>query len=186
MTKKEFMKGLKKKMSGLAAEERKERLSFYSEMIDDRMEEGMSEEEAVAAVGSAEGIVPEEEHRKSNGLMIALAIVGFPIWMPLLSAAFSVVISLYAVVWSLVVALWAIEVSLAASAFGFVLCAGVFAWQGFGIQAALVVGAGIFCAGVAIFGAFGCKGATVGAARLSVIPVKWIGSLVKRKGNKDA
>ena len=36
-----------------------ERLTFYSEMIDDRMEEGISEEEAVCEIGSVDEIVSQ-------------------------------------------------------------------------------------------------------------------------------
>ena len=50
MTKAEFLSVFKKKLSALPRKEREEGLSFYTEMIDDRMEEGLSEEEAVAEV----------------------------------------------------------------------------------------------------------------------------------------
>ena len=54
MRKQEFMDQLQKKLSDLPEDEVAERLGFYGEMIDDRMEEGLSEEEAVAASGSAD------------------------------------------------------------------------------------------------------------------------------------
>ena len=57
MNKQEFLAELQKGLSGLPQEDRDERLTFYGEMLDDRMEEGLSEEEAVAAVGSVEEIV---------------------------------------------------------------------------------------------------------------------------------
>ena len=57
MNKQEFLAELQKGLSGLPQEDRDERLAFYGEMLDDRMEEGLSEEEAVAAVGSVEEIV---------------------------------------------------------------------------------------------------------------------------------
>jgi uncharacterized membrane protein len=49
MGKQEFLTRLGKALSGLPREDIEERLNFYSEMIEDRMEEGLSEEEAVAA-----------------------------------------------------------------------------------------------------------------------------------------
>ena len=45
MKKQTFLDMLKKRLSGLPKQEIAERLTFYNEMIDDRMEEGMSEEE---------------------------------------------------------------------------------------------------------------------------------------------
>ena len=49
MGKQEFLAQLRKGLQGLPQEDIEERLTFYSEMIDDRMEEGLSEEEAVSA-----------------------------------------------------------------------------------------------------------------------------------------
>lgn len=48
MTKAEFLAALKR---ALPEDEAEQTLAFYNEMIDDRMEDGMSEEEAVAAMG---------------------------------------------------------------------------------------------------------------------------------------
>ena len=45
MRKQEFLAQLRKALSGLPQDEIEERLTFYGEMIDDRMEEGLSEEE---------------------------------------------------------------------------------------------------------------------------------------------
>ena len=50
MRKQEFLSALKRSMKGLPKSEIDERISFYSEMIDDRVEEGFSEEEAVAMI----------------------------------------------------------------------------------------------------------------------------------------
>ena len=47
MNKEEFLNSLRKRLKGLPNNEIEERISFYSEMIDDRVEEGMSEEEAI-------------------------------------------------------------------------------------------------------------------------------------------
>ncbi len=38
-------------LKSLPQEDVKERLGFYSEIIDDRMEEGNSEQEAIASIG---------------------------------------------------------------------------------------------------------------------------------------
>ena len=59
MTKTEFVLELASKLSLLPWEEIEDRISFYVEMIDDRMEEGVSEEEAVAAIGSVDEIASQ-------------------------------------------------------------------------------------------------------------------------------
>lgn len=56
MTKQDFLACLSEKLTGLPQNDVGERLRFYGEMIDDRMEEGMTEEDAVAAVGSVDEI----------------------------------------------------------------------------------------------------------------------------------
>ena len=59
MTKQEFMANLRAKLSGLPTQDVEDRLSFYCEMIDDRTEEGLSEEEAVSAIGSVDEVVSQ-------------------------------------------------------------------------------------------------------------------------------
>ena len=54
MTKLDFLFALQSRLEGLPKDEVRERIGFYAEMIEDRMEEGMPEEAAVAAVGSVE------------------------------------------------------------------------------------------------------------------------------------
>ncbi len=113
MTKSEFLAALENGLAALPREDREKSLDYYSEMIDDRIEEGMSEQEAVEAVGSAEelaaGIVAEavppeaeaaqepaqtaepEQRRGLGAWTIALLILGSPVWLPLLLAGAIVV-----------------------------------------------------------------------------------------------
>ena len=59
MNKDQFLEELRKKLSGLPQEDIDERLAFYSEMIDDRMEEGITEEDAVAGLGTVDSVVEQ-------------------------------------------------------------------------------------------------------------------------------
>ena len=123
MTKHEFLVDLGLGLSCLPQEDAEERLSFYSEMIDDRIEEGLSEEEAVREMGAVDGIVSQivaevplsklvkkkiKPKRRLRAWEIVLLVLGSPIWFSLLIAAFSVVISLYVSVWAIVISLWAV------------------------------------------------------------------------------
>ena len=56
MTKLEFLSALSEKLGALDEADRLQTLSYYSEMISDRMEDGEPEEEAVAALGEIEEI----------------------------------------------------------------------------------------------------------------------------------
>ena len=124
MNKNQFILALQKRLRGLSKKEQRERLNFYSEMIDDRIEEGLSEEDAVLAVGTVDDIalqISEEiksannessktSERKLRAWETVLLILGSPIWISLLAVVFAVGISLYAVLWSLLICLWAIEI----------------------------------------------------------------------------
>ena len=182
MTKQEFLNELKAALRGLPREDVEERLVFYSEMIDDRIEEGLSEAVAVDEMGPvshvASQIVAEipftklvkermtPKHRLSGG-EITLLVLGAPLWISLLLAAFAVVLSVYVSVWSVVVSLWAVFASLVASAFGGIL--GGLSVISFGSKAAgaVLVAAALCAGGLSVFCFFACRAATNGMAVLS-------------------
>ena len=56
MTKREFLDRLERCLASLDAGERASMVDFYSEQIDDRMDDGMSEEPAVASLDSPKDI----------------------------------------------------------------------------------------------------------------------------------
>lgn len=91
MKKSEFLRELQQYLDGSPAAEAKKSIEYYAEMIDERMEDGLSEEEAVAALGPAEAVaaqirceMPKEEKKVWNTVML---ILGAPLWIPLLAAA---------------------------------------------------------------------------------------------------
>ena len=59
MNKLEFIDILKQKLSLLPQNELDERINFYSEIIDDYIEDGISEEDAVSKLGSIDDVVSE-------------------------------------------------------------------------------------------------------------------------------
>lgn len=189
MTKREFLSALGKGLSGLPQNDIEERISFYSEMIDDRMEEGLAEEEAVAQVGSVDKIASDilaetplsklvreraKSRRKRKAWEIVLIVFGAPVWIPLLLAAAIVVFALFTCLWALNVALWAVFTYLIAAAIAGI---GAGVWQITSVskeQGIAMLGYGLFCAGAAIFLFFGCKAATVGSARLTKKFILWL------------
>lgn len=123
MKKEEFLARLRQGLSGLPQDEIEERLSFYSEMIDDRMEEGLPEAEAVAAAGSVEEIAAQavadiplaklakeriRPKRRLRALEIVLLVLGAPLWLSLGIAAVAVGAALYVSVWAVIVSFWAV------------------------------------------------------------------------------
>lgn len=180
MNKQTFLTQLRKKLSGLPQEEIADRLTFYREMIEDRMEEGLPEEDAVSAVGSIDEIASHilgeasakttKISKPSKGLKaweIVLLILGSPIWLSLLIALFAVGLSLYAVLWSVIISLWAVFFSVAACTLVGIVAGIGFIWGGYKLSGIAMIGAGIACAGLSIFLFYGCKMATKGVILLT-------------------
>lgn len=168
MLKQEFLAQLQKGLSCLPKQELEERLTFYSEMLDDRMEEGLTEEEAVMAVGSVAEIISQvtaeypkkAKQRRLNPGEIALLVLGSPVWVSLLIAAFAVILSLYIALWAILISLWAVFGSLVACSFGG-LFAGIVFIAGSNILSGIaMMGAGFVCTGLGISLFFGCRAAT--------------------------
>ncbi len=182
MLKQEFLNALRENLSGLPQADIEERLTFYGEMIDDRMEEGLSEEQAVEAIGPVDEVVSQilEEtplskivkekirpKRRMRAWEIVLLILGFPLWFPLSVAAFVLILVFYTVLWVLVICLWAIEIAFWACALAcFVGAVGLFVTKQ-PIPALGAIGAAMILAGLSIFLFFACKAATVGTAKLA-------------------
>lgn len=198
MTKLQFLLALHEKLAGLPRNEVEERLNFYSEMIEDRMEDGIAEEEAVAAVGSLDEIAAQitadiplvkivkekiKSKRRMKAWNVVLLAVGSPIWVSLLIAAVAVVFSLYVSLWAVVISLWAVFASFVVGCVG-ALTFGIGYCLSGNLPAGLVlIAAGCICAGLAIFLFYGCKIATKGAARLAKIIVLAVKkSFTKREG----
>jgi len=174
MNKQEFLDRLKKALSGLPQGDIAEQLRFYSEMIDDRMEEGVSEEEAVAAIGSVDEIAaqvltdtPPREKEKRSIWTIVLLTLGSPVWLSLGIAAVAVTISLYVSLWAVIVSLWAVFGALTGSVPAGLVSGVVFFCQGAFLPGLGMLSGGSICAGLAIFFFFGCKAVTKGFVDLT-------------------
>lgn len=171
MKKNEFLEGLQERLCGLSETDRKRSLDYYEEMIDDRMEEGLTEEEAVAEVGTpatiAEEILKEmplaklvkarvKPKQKMSVGEIVLLVLGAPLWIPLVLAAVMIVFAVYLVIWSVIVSLWAVELAIGGAALGLLSTFATGFAQG-NVWAGLhMFGGALLCAGLAIFGFYGC------------------------------
>lgn len=196
MSKQEFLAELRKALSGLPQGDVEDRLTFYSEMIDDRMEEGLAEGDAVSEIGTVDevaaqivGEIPltklvKERVRPKRALRvweIVLLALGSPLWLSLLAALLSVTFAGYLVVWSVIFCLWAMEAALMGFAFYGAVAAVIHVVQGNGFIGLAALGAGTFCAGLSIFLFFGCKEATKGILLLTKKVALGVKSLFIRK-----
>lgn len=182
MSKEKFLTELKKRLSGLPQQDLDERLSFYGEMIDDRMEEGLSESDAVAEIGPIDSIVSQiieetpitrivkERIRPKRNLHageITLIVLGFPLWFPLLITFFAVLLSAYAVILSLIVVLWAVEISVLAGALGGTVLAVIHLIQGGYLSAIAILGIAFLLAGISLFAFYACLAGAKGILYLT-------------------
>ena len=131
MNKQEYLGALEYALAQMPPEEREKHLAYYDELICDMCEDGMSEEEATSRLGDPNAVAQEllaalplatlvKTRIRSGGslspLVLALLVLGFPLWFPLLASVFAVVLSL-------LITLWALFVSYAAVVFALGLCA---------------------------------------------------------------
>ena len=199
MNKQQFLMAIRDRLNGLPQSEIEKYLDYYSEMIDDRIEDGLSEEEAVSSMESVEDIASQilletplpklvkakvNPGRSLKAWEIVLLILGFPLWFPLLAAAGAVILSVYIVLWSVVLVLYAVDLVFAAAAVSCIASGIATLFSGVLSYAVLVLGSGLICAGIAILLFFVFNKVTMGIVVLGKIFIRWIKSLFI-KGGKD-
>lgn len=196
MTKEEFLSELSAKLAILSDAERKKTLAYYREMIEDRMEDGMSEAEAVAAMGDIDGIVRKitldqpfstivkEKFRSASGLKwwhVALIILGFPLWFSLLASLGAGVFSVCA---GLLAAVIGVVAAFAAAALGGMaaVVAGIVYLCRSNLAGLALLGAGFFAVGLSMLTFWGARYIfkwCLGACRRLT---RWVKSLFVKRG----
>ncbi|MBQ7243505.1 MAG: DUF1700 domain-containing protein [Bacilli bacterium] len=180
MKKAEFLDILRKELAGLPKDDLQSRMSFYEEAIADRMDEGKSEEEAIADLGSIDEIVKQiaedtslvklvkektRPRRRLRVLEIILLILGFPLWFPLLMVGLVLLLVGYLLIWVLVLVTYTVEVSLSVAGIGSIIC--FFGYLTNGEMNLMSLGSGLSAIGAAILFVFACIWATKGTLKLS-------------------
>ena len=200
MTKHEFTEKLQKILQerGLPAEEAAKSAEFYSEMIDDRIEDGMTEEQAISALGDIDEIAEKifhytplgvlmkskfKEKKQAAGspvLLILLAILGFPIWFSLAIAALAILISIYIIIWAGILSVFSVVAAVGLTGV-LLLPAAVFIISLNPIAAMGLFSAGFILVGLCILFFFPAKIAAKALVSLTVLIGKGIKSLFIRK-----
>lgn len=182
MNKKEFLAALRAGLAGLPEADVQHWLDFYSEIIEDRMEEGMTESEAVADVGCVHDIVtqilsetplPKLVHAKVKpkrplkAWEIVLLVLGAPLWVPLLFAGALVVLACYAVLWACIITLYAVDLTAALGGLAGLVGSLLLAPSGELAARVFLLGAGLACLGLAVLLFFVFNQISVWILRLS-------------------
>ncbi len=165
MNKEEFLFQLKKKLNGLSEKDINKSLDYYSEMIDDSMEDGLNEQEAIEKLGSVEDIssqilkdIPlpkliKAKVKPSNSLKtgeIILLIIGSPLWILMLFLALLLFFILYILIWTFVLVVYAIFITFACGAIAALLNGFLLIFSSDSLQALFSFALGLFCLGITI------------------------------------
>ena len=118
MNKQEYLESIRSRISAMPADDVNRFMDYYSEMIDDRVEDGLSEEEAVADMGSPDAAVEQiledmpltklvkEKIKPKHELKaweVVLIVLGSPVWIPLLITAAVLLLTLWIVAFALLI-----------------------------------------------------------------------------------
>ncbi|MDD5952907.1 MAG: DUF1700 domain-containing protein [Oscillospiraceae bacterium] len=172
MTKRQFFDALSLRLQSLPKEELNRTITYYNEILEDYMEDGMTEQEAVAQVedvdtiaqrileenaaeqSAASQVVIVHKEKKRTWLIVLLAIIGFPIWFPILMAFLSVIFSVICVLFSVIITLLCIPVGLAGGAVGGICLSPIFFATGNVPKGLILLGGGLICASLTILAIF--------------------------------
>ena len=174
MKKNEFLAALRQTLSVLPQQELEKQLTYYDEMIADMMEDGMTEEDAVAKIGDPAEIgrsiladmpnpppasgpmkPPQKvDSNKTSFWVIFALILGFPVWFSVATALFAVVIAILATVFALVIAMVAVVIGLFFGGLGLIVAS--FFTVGASMPAViLLIGTGLLLMGLSLLSSFG-------------------------------
>ncbi len=191
MTRSEYVEALRRGLGNLPGDEVERSIAFCEELIDDRIEDGMTEEQAIDSMEPPETMVSKivcetpmpvlikggmERKRKVNWGVIALLVLGFPLWFSLLAAVFAIVLAVYVTMWSVVVALAATLLALAISFPAALVYGAAELINGDGLLALAGFGAALVCAGAAGLLFFAVKWSFIGMIKLTALTIKGIKS----------
>ena len=189
MNKAEFLSALRRRLYSLPPEEAERFIAYYSEMIDDRMEDGMTEEQAVASLEDLETIAakilsessarqtqPVAPRRKWGAGTILLLVLGSPVWLPLCVVFFVLLFVAYLMIWVAIILLYVVLLSLVVGGVVFVFTSPVY----FAISlpnGLFLLGCGLISLALCLFAFFpvtaAAKALAKGAAWVFKAPVRW-------------
>ncbi len=182
MNKSEFLSILREKLNGLPPEDIEKSLDYYSEIIDDRIEEGMTEEDAVKILGTPDEIRGQIIHnaplakiikenvkpkRKLKPWETTLLIVTSPIWITALFAIAAAALAIYATIWAVIISFYAIVIGIAVSSIASLASAATCFYSGDITPALFFTGAGLFYGGIDVLLFVGFTALAKGILKLS-------------------
>lgn len=198
MTKQEFLSELERALGKLPHAEVEQALAFYDEAISDRMEDGLSEAEALAGLGPVNEIaaqiaaetppIPRAIARASTGsrtLNIVLLAVFSPIWIPVVLALAAAALAVYVAIWAVIAALWAVDAVLVLMPLAGLAALASTLGGGMPLPGVFVFGLSLVSSGFGLVASFAVFWASKLLFRATRSFARWIASLFVRVSGKD-
>ena len=198
MTKQEFLSELERALGKLPHAEVEQAIAFYDEAISDRMEDGLSEAEAVADLGPVDEIaaqiaaetppIPRAIARANTGsrtLNIVLLAAFSPIWIPIVLALAAAALAVYVAIWAVIAALWAVDAVLVLMPFAGLAALASTLGGGMPLPGVFVFGLSLVSSGFGLVASFAVFWASKLLFRATRSFARWIASLFVRVSGKD-
>lgn len=198
MTKQEFLSELERALGKLPHAEVEQALAFYNEAISDRMEDGLSEAEALAGLGPVNEIaaqiaaesppIPRAIARANTGsrtLNIVLLAVFSPIWIPVVLALAAAALAVYVAIWAVIAALWAVDAVLVLMPLAGLAALASTLGGGMPLPGVFVFGLSLVSSGFGLVASFAVFWASKLLFRATRSFARWIASLFVRVSGKD-
>ena len=201
MNKEKFLSAIEARLNGLPLGDTKKALDYYSELIEDRMEEGMSENEAVASLGNPDEVANQilmdmplqklvgqkvKQRRSLGVLATVLLIISSPMWVPLVLAALIVVAAVIISIFSIFIAFYAAVISMGAVSLAGIATFPILLVHGNIGPSLFMLSAAFIIAGAAIFMLIGVNRLTLLFIKLLKLIFVGIKSLIVGKGSEKA
>jgi len=203
MTKGDYLAELRSLLHQLPQEELDQTVGFYAELIEDKIEEGYSEEQAVADMEPPRELarrilkdMPPSPRRSAPAksqvkkadsipdwakvLIIVLIVISCPAWLSLGAVILSVVVALFLALWGVGLALAAALVGLVIAALAVIIYSIFMLFFNAPVGLALL-GCGLALSGLIIIGWYVVKYSVLGIISLSRALGRGIKSLFKRR-----
>lgn len=198
MTKQEFLSELERALGKLPHTEVEQALAFYDEAISDRMEDGLSEAEAVADLGPIDEIaaqiaaetppIPRAIARANTGsrtLNIVLIAVFSPIWVPVVLALAAAALAVYVAIWAVIAALWAVDAVLVLMPLAGLAALASTLGGGMPLPGVFAFGLSLVSSGFGLVASFAVFWASKLLFQATRIFARWIASLFVRMSGKN-
>lgn len=198
MNKQEFLSKLERALGKLPHAEVEQALAFYDETISDRMEDGLSEAEAVADLGPIDEItaqiaaetppIPRAIARANTGsrtLNIVLLAAFSPIWIPIVLALAAATLAVYVAIWAVIAALWAVDAVLVLMPFAGLAALTSTLGGGMPLPGVFAFGLSLVSSGFGLVASFAVFWASKLLFRATRSFARWIASLFVRVSGKD-